>query len=118
LSLTLIGSGKRKRKRDNEAASSSSKKPTLKDASYEDVAHSTASEDIFMEKKDAYRAHDSAQGSGKTAAQLAFERQARRTEKDTLSGAAALPYRQRVDEYNKRLASLSEHHDIPKVGPG
>lgn len=27
-------------------------------------------------------------------------------------------YRQRVEEYNKYLSTLSEHHDIPKVGPG
>jgi len=60
----------------------------------------------------------SAYTSDKTAAQLAFERQARKTEKETLSSTAALPYRQRIDEYNKRLAAMSEHHDIPKVGPG
>lgn len=54
----------------------------------------------------------------KTAAQLAFERQARKAEKEATAATATMTYRQRVDEYNKRLASLSEHHDIPKVGPG
>ena len=27
-------------------------------------------------------------------------------------------HRERVAEFNAHLASLSEHHDIPKVGPG
>lgn len=54
----------------------------------------------------------------KTAAQLAFERQAQKTEKTTNASTAAMGYRQRIDEYNKRLASYSEHHDLPKVGPG
>ena len=27
-------------------------------------------------------------------------------------------HRQRIEEYNNNLANLSEHHDIPKVGPG
>lgn len=56
----------------------------------------------------------------KTPAQLAFERNAKKQEKLVLlaGGSGALTYRQRIDEYNKRLAALSEHHDIPKVGPG
>lgn len=31
---------------------------------------------------------------------------------------AAQSHRERVDAFNAHLASLSEHHDIPKVGPG
>ena len=27
-------------------------------------------------------------------------------------------HRQAIEEYNAKLASLSEHHDIPRVGPG
>lgn len=56
--------------------------------------------------------------SNKTAAQLAFERQLRRTEKEHAGASATMTHRQRIDEYNKRLSAMSEHHDIPKVGPG
>lgn len=56
--------------------------------------------------------------SNKTAAQLAFEKQLRKTEKENTGASATMTYRQRVDEYNRRLASMSEHHDLPKVGPG
>mmetsp|Transcript_53131 Transcript_53131/g.88059 ORF Transcript_53131/g.88059 Transcript_53131/m.88059 type:complete len:141 (-) Transcript_53131:201-623(-) len=27
-------------------------------------------------------------------------------------------HRQRIEDYNSTLSNLSEHHDIPKVGPG
>eukprot|EP01070_Trichotokara_eunicae_P009092 Trichotokara_eunicae@DN5974_c0_g1_i10.p1 len=33
-------------------------------------------------------------------------------------GAENLSYREKVDQLNKHLATLSEHFDIPKVGPG
>lgn len=29
-----------------------------------------------------------------------------------------MTHRQRIEQYNNNLAELSEHHDIPKVGPG
>eukprot|EP01083_Nonionella_stella_P157610 511861_1 len=29
-----------------------------------------------------------------------------------------MTHRQRIEKYNNNLANLSEHHDIPKVGPG
>ena len=31
---------------------------------------------------------------------------------------AEMSYRDRIDEFNAKVAQLSEHHDIPKVGPG
>ncbi|EAL65469.1 DUF1754 family protein [Dictyostelium discoideum AX4] len=27
-------------------------------------------------------------------------------------------HKEKIEEYNKYLSSLSEHHDVPKVGPG
>jgi protein FAM32A len=29
-----------------------------------------------------------------------------------------ISHRQKIEEYNKKLANLPEHNDIPKVGPG
>lgn len=39
-------------------------------------------------------------------------------EEKRLRDLAARGYRDRVKAFNEHLASLSEHHDIPKVGPG
>eukprot|EP00992_Anisonema_acinus_P007730 TRINITY_DN3679_c0_g1_i1.p2 TRINITY_DN3679_c0_g1~~TRINITY_DN3679_c0_g1_i1.p2 ORF type:complete len:111 (-),score=20.17 TRINITY_DN3679_c0_g1_i1:34-366(-) len=32
--------------------------------------------------------------------------------------AASISYRDRIDDYNAKIATLTEHHDIPRVGPG
>jgi protein FAM32A len=39
-------------------------------------------------------------------------------EEERLRKHATKGYRDRVKDFNEHLASLSEHHDIPKVGPG
>ncbi|KAK9474333.1 DUF1754-domain-containing protein [Dipodascopsis tothii] len=45
------------------------------------------------------------------------EIQRKRMEKN-LEHRAAKSHRERIEEYNKHLSSLSEHHDMPRIGPG
>lgn len=37
---------------------------------------------------------------------------------ERVSKAATKSHKDRVSEFNNKLEMLSEHHDIPKVGPG
>ncbi|KIM34218.1 hypothetical protein M408DRAFT_325679 [Serendipita vermifera MAFF 305830] len=65
----------------------------------------------------------SAGGSGsgtpvKTEAERRFEETQRRRLLDKVSKMASKTHKDRVSEFNSKLESLSEHHDIPKVGPG
>ena len=54
----------------------------------------------------------------RTAAERKYDDiQAKRTAEKTKK-MALKSHRERVAEFNAHLASLSEHHDIPKVGPG
>lgn len=54
----------------------------------------------------------------RTAAEQRYdETQAKRAAEKTKK-MATKSHRERVAEFNAHLASLSEHHDIPKVGPG
>ena len=39
-------------------------------------------------------------------------------EKERVTKAASKSHRERVNEFNAYLQNLSEHHDIPRVGPG
>ena len=39
-------------------------------------------------------------------------------EKEAIERLASKTHKEKVQEFNEKLASLSEHHDIPKVGPG
>ncbi|KAI8921299.1 hypothetical protein DFJ77DRAFT_449290 [Powellomyces hirtus] len=54
----------------------------------------------------------------KTPAELKFEEIQRKRQQDRISKTAASSHKERVAEFNKYLENLSEHYDIPKVGPG
>ena len=54
----------------------------------------------------------------KTSAQLAFEAAQTKKQQEKLPGLAAKSHKEKVAEFNEYLGKLSEHHDIPKVGPG
>ncbi|GAA5971820.1 hypothetical protein JCM11641_001526 [Rhodosporidiobolus odoratus] len=55
---------------------------------------------------------------GKTDAQRRFEEVQRKRLLDKAAKAAAKSHKERVAEFNEKLENLSEHYDIPKVGPG
>ena len=57
-------------------------------------------------------------GSNKTAAELRFEETQRKRRLERVAKLASQTHKDRVHEFNAKLESLSEHHDIPKVGPG
>lgn len=54
----------------------------------------------------------------KTAAELAFEAAQKRKQAEILPELARKSHKEKVTEFNEYLGKLSEHHDIPKVGPG
>eukprot|EP00879_Flechtneria_rotunda_P001079 GHRR01001219.1.p1 GENE.GHRR01001219.1~~GHRR01001219.1.p1 ORF type:complete len:125 (+),score=37.49 GHRR01001219.1:352-726(+) len=60
----------------------------------------------------------SADADRRTEAEKRHETRLKTLEEERLRKYAAKGYRDRVKEFNEHLASLSEHHDIPKVGPG
>ena len=52
----------------------------------------------------------------RTAAEKAMDRARAKREDELMRKSAALSYREKVDKFNNYLESLSEHHDVPKVG--
>ncbi|KAF9225450.1 DUF1754-domain-containing protein [Gyrodon lividus] len=54
----------------------------------------------------------------KTDAERRFEEVQRRRLESKVAKMAHKTHKDRVNELNAKLESLSEHHDIPKVGPG
>lgn len=68
-------------------------------------------------EEDARRATERAEDHWTPAERRYYEQlqkvEARRNEKQ-----AAKSHRQKIEEFNKYLGNLTEHHDIPKVGPG
>ncbi|KAK7695272.1 hypothetical protein QCA50_002462 [Cerrena zonata] len=54
----------------------------------------------------------------KTAAEKRFEEVRRKRLAEKVAKLADKSHKDRVNEFNNKLEALSEHHDIPKVGPG
>lgn len=54
----------------------------------------------------------------KTASELRFEEQRRKRLEERLRREGVKTHKQRVEELNRYLSGLSEHHDMPKIGPG
>lgn len=53
-----------------------------------------------------------------TAAEKSFRLAKQKRESQRIDSKLKLTHRQKMEMFNKHLASLSEHFDIPKVGPG
>jgi protein FAM32A len=58
------------------------------------------------------------QRDNRTAAEKAYEARLALKEAKDAAKAAQTTHRQKVAAFNDSLARLSEHHDIPRVGPG
>ncbi|KAI0734709.1 DUF1754-domain-containing protein [Fomitopsis betulina] len=54
----------------------------------------------------------------KTPAEKRFEEVQRKRLAERVTKLAHQTHKDRVHEFNSKLEALSEHHDIPKVGPG
>ncbi|CAO3668350.1 unnamed protein product [Umbelopsis vinacea] len=54
----------------------------------------------------------------KTPAELKFEETQRRRQEEKIRRSAEKSHKEKVADFNRKLEELSEHYDIPKVGPG
>ncbi|KAJ5247571.1 hypothetical protein N7468_002554 [Penicillium chermesinum] len=60
----------------------------------------------------------SASGYKKTAAEQHFDEMRKKRLHERVKREGFKTHKQRVEELNKYLSRLSEHHDMPKIGPG
>ncbi|KAL8948036.1 MAG: hypothetical protein Q9222_005739 [Ikaeria aurantiellina] len=58
------------------------------------------------------------QARGKTEAELRHEERRRRRLEERLKREGTKTHKERVEEFNHYLSNLSEHHDMPRIGPG
>uniref|UniRef100_A0A8D2M7S7 Protein FAM32A n=1 Tax=Zonotrichia albicollis TaxID=44394 RepID=A0A8D2M7S7_ZONAL len=69
-------------------------------------------EQIMSSKKE----QEEKRGLGKqTPAQAALEKVQEKRQRERILKKASKPHKQRVEEFNRHLDTLTEHHDIPKV---
>ncbi|THV46151.1 hypothetical protein BGAL_0412g00090 [Botrytis galanthina] len=82
----------------------------------EDAAKPTSDETEMSEEQ--LKSLDPRDSSGKTASERAHEEMRRRRLNDRLKREGVKTHKERVEELNRYLSTLSEHHDMPKIGPG
>ncbi|KAL8899877.1 MAG: hypothetical protein Q9207_005976 [Kuettlingeria erythrocarpa] len=64
------------------------------------------------------RSKDWSESRGKTEAELRHEERRRRRLEERLKREGMKTHKERVEEFNHYLSNLSEHHDMPRIGPG
>ncbi|SAM83966.1 uncharacterized protein UBRO_06293 [Ustilago bromivora] len=126
-SLKLKGDdGKKDKNRKKKVKSSLSEE--VKHASTSSASHSSSKakakspEAEEAEEKDPQDLAESSSttpsGRKMTEAERKFEEVRRKRMQQRIAKEARTSHKEKVDAFNVYLGSLSEHHDIPKVGPG
>ncbi|KDQ31072.1 hypothetical protein PLEOSDRAFT_1111658 [Pleurotus ostreatus PC15] len=108
-------------KKKKKSKSKSNQKETTTDPERERVKELLFQEDkVSQSPSGSGRNSPAASGSNgrKTKAEERFEEVQKRRLAQKVAKLAHKTHKDRVSEFNTHLELLSEHHDIPKVGPG
>ncbi|KAI9815224.1 MAG: hypothetical protein M1826_002084 [Phylliscum demangeonii] len=115
-----VHKNKKKPKRKVDSAAPQDPPAALEDAPGESAADGGADQ-----KKDGSLAQVEAPESavelmsvGKTEAERKREEMRRQRLAEKLKREGVKTHKERVEELNKYLSNLSEHHDMPRIGPG
>ncbi|GAA5865454.1 hypothetical protein JCM3774_005643 [Rhodotorula dairenensis] len=118
-SLKLKGGGAETKKKKKKSKSSTSQK--LREEETAAVASGSGGSDregsAGASRSDAPSAGSTA-NPYKTEAERRFEEVQRKRLLDKAAKQALKSHKERVAEFNEKLENMSEHYDIPKVGPG
>jgi protein FAM32A len=108
------GGVKKKKKSKSSSSKSSKDQERLKELLQEEMGGSPSGSGRNSP------AATSASGAkdNRTEAEKRFEETKRRRLAERVEKLAHKTHKERVQEFNAHLETLSEHHDIPKVGPG
>ncbi|KAK0247835.1 hypothetical protein B0A54_16544 [Friedmanniomyces endolithicus] len=110
------GIKKKKKKKSKPAEPTNSK---VEEKSSDDTAlqNALADEETSLEASGVEREGETKQ-YGKTEAQKRHDERRRKRLDERLEKEGIKTHKERVEELNKYLSGLSEHHDMPKIGPG
>lgn len=111
------GSVKKKKRKDSSIKAQQAQ--VLKDAE-EALQREAQGSGNELEKEDE-KTNESEQEpheDNRTPAERRYLEQVEKIERQRAAKLAAKSHRQRIEDFNKYLADMTEHYDIPKVGPG
>jgi protein FAM32A len=112
---------KKKKPRPADASSSSkapekSKSPEKEPAADSSLTTNLHDEDDILRKE--LEQDIKVHGRTKTEAERRFEEHRRKRLDERLKKEGVKTHKERVEELNRYLSRLSEHHDMPRIGPG
>ncbi|KAF1945886.1 DUF1754-domain-containing protein [Clathrospora elynae] len=126
--LKLKGAGVDKKKKKKKAKTTSdSAKPSEEpstDVAKRAIAHDDAPKSPShtpgrsLSPDTAERSLKEAGGRQKTEAERRHDEMRRKRMEERLKREGVKTHKEKVEELNKYLSGLSEHHDMPKIGPG
>ncbi|KAL4786378.1 hypothetical protein BJX76DRAFT_355284 [Aspergillus varians] len=79
---------------------------------------SASSGDVLPGEEEMVDRSATPQSTVKTEAERKHEEMRRKRVQERLKREGSKTHKERVEELNKYLSRLSEHHDMPKIGPG
>jgi len=116
---------KKKKKKDKDKDQEGSLVPGSLVEEHPDKRTSTAADRIDSDDRERGRSgqeEEEDNGSNgvrmKTEAERRYEEQKRKRLNERLKREGIKTHKERVEELNRYLSNLSEHHDMPKIGPG
>lgn len=117
-----ISKTKKKKKKPSSAEPSASTSaaatPKETEASKETPKESSATPQRSISPSDAEREIRAAGGRQKTEAERRYDEMRKKRLEERLKKEGVKTHKEKVEELNKYLSGLSEHHDMPKIGPG
>jgi protein FAM32A len=125
--LKLKGGGVDKRKKKKKPKTTESTKPS-EDTSTSVAKRSTTDDNArkspsgtpgrSVSPETAERSIREGGGRQKTEAERRYDEMRRKRLEEKLKKEGVKTHKEKVEELNKYLSGLSEHHDMPKIGPG
>ncbi|KAK0247909.1 hypothetical protein B0A54_16623 [Friedmanniomyces endolithicus] len=106
-----------KKKKKSKPAGSTSSKVEAQVSDDKALQKALADEENSLEATGVEREAETKQ-YGKTEAQKRHDERRRKRLDERLEKEGIKTHKERVEELNKYLSGLSEHHDMPKIGPG
>ena len=113
--LLAVGKKKKKKKNKKRKREEAEEDAQGSDVEGNEAKKSKADQNLEKEQELAEQANT---GGEMTLAEKAFELAKQKRAKKRVDKAVSMTHRERMEAFNLHLGSLSEHMDIPKVGPG
>ncbi|ORX39250.1 hypothetical protein BD324DRAFT_618999 [Kockovaella imperatae] len=104
--LKLKGEGEKKKKKKSHSSSDRAK------------VDAEISQKEKERERETQEVEERPTGRKMTDAERRFEEIQRKRREERALKNAKMSHKDRVQEFNQRLDSLSEHHDMPRIGPG